>query len=110
MDQTYSLRFRLRPSATSAGASSESINSMYVVLDDLGVADDVSDLGADGTYALWLEFAASSPEAAVGQSIGLLHKAQELTRPHSDPDKIVSIEVILGANDSSDVVPLSTAM
>lgn len=110
MSHMYSLRFRLRPSGTPARASSELTESMYFALDDLGVADDVSELAADGTYALWLETLATSPDAAIGHCIGLLHQAQELTRPGSPLDEIVAIEVILGAEVDSDAPPLSAAI
>lgn len=110
MGHTYSLRFRLRPTPDPMSPTTELVESMFAVLDELGVADDVSEVGPDGTYALWLEVLAADPEAAVGQAIEHLYRTQELTRPDSEPDEIVSIEILVGSSSSSDEAQLPAAI
>jgi hypothetical protein len=102
MGNAYSLRFRLRPSGAPTVTNLEIVEGMFGALEDLGVANDVSEIGPDGTYALWLEVIAADPAAAVEQSIRHLRVAQGLTRPDTEPDETVSIEILVGSGSSPD--------
>lgn len=96
MGRTYSMRFRLRPSSEALPRGAMLADEMFRILDAIGVVDDVSDPGSDGTYAVWLHIEAERPEAAVGTAIAHLDQAQRTTRPFAPPDELVSIEVLIG--------------
>ena len=102
MGHAYSLRFRLRPRLNPNEASrARSSTGSSLCLTKQGIADDISDLGLDGTYALWLNLVAESPEDAVGAAISQLYLALNATRPDWEPDQIVSIEISLEPNASA---------
>jgi hypothetical protein len=99
MTDTFSLRFRLLPS-TAPGSDDASVgDAMFALLDEIGVGDDVSNVAEDGSYALWLELVADGPQAALSKAMKFLAQAQEASRPGTEPDGIMSIEVLVMPDD-----------
>jgi hypothetical protein len=103
---TYSLRFRLRAQPNGAVDQSDTLDSLYAWLDRHGVAEDVADVGVDGTYVLWLTVEADDPHEAVGRSMALVENAQREVSPLGTLDEIVSIEIAAtGRSDDAAAIP-----
>lgn len=110
MGRAYSMRLRLRPRVSWAVTDPASLEALFVVLDQQGVAEDVSDVGADGTYIVWLTLTADDLQEAVGQSVICLEDAQRKTRPTAPLDEVISIEVSVAPTNSDDSPSIPAAI